>query len=69
MSIQNAITDLIMLGLPLPIVWKLNTSRSRKIELTVVFLMGGIGIIAACIRLSVFFSTNAFNDATCKYSS
>ena len=65
LSIQNAITDLVMLVLPLPIVWNLHATRSKKIGVTVVFLMGSIGILASCIRLSVFFRTNAFYDATC----
>ena len=66
MSSQNAITDLVMLVLPLPSIWHLNTTRSKKIGLTIVFLTGSIGIVASCIRLSVFFGTNAFNDPTCE---
>ena len=40
-SLPNFITDAIMLGLPLPTVWRLNTPRVQKIGLTVTFLLGG----------------------------
>jgi len=41
-SLPNIITDVVMLILPLPVVWKLNTSRRSKIGLTITFLTGSM---------------------------
>lgn len=41
-SLPNVIHDVIMLVLPLPVVWKLQTDARRKIALTVVFLIGSM---------------------------
>ena len=39
-SIPNIVTDLVMLVLPLPVIWRLQTRRTNKIGLTVTFLTG-----------------------------
>lgn len=39
-SLPNSILDLIMLVLPLPVIWKLQTSRRNRIGLTLTFLTG-----------------------------
>ena len=36
------LTDLLIYIMPMPIVWHLHTSRRRKIELSLVFLLGGV---------------------------
>lgn len=36
----NIITDVVILVLPLPILWKLDTSRATKSGLTIIFFMG-----------------------------
>lgn len=41
-SLINIITDVAMLGLPLPVTWKLHTSRSVKIGLTITFATGSV---------------------------
>lgn len=41
-SLINIITDVAMLVLPLPIIWKLHTSRSVKIGLTITFATGSV---------------------------
>lgn len=41
-SLPNIITDIAMLILPIPIVWKLHTSRNVKVGLTVAFLTGSV---------------------------
>ena len=41
-TLPNAITDLVMLILPLPVIWKLQTSRRNKIGLTLTFLTGSV---------------------------
>lgn len=41
-AFPNIVTDLVMLVLPLPVVWKLNTSRNTKIGLTITFVTGSM---------------------------
>lgn len=41
-GISNLLTDVLILCLPLPIIWRLNTSRNRKVALTWVFLLGNL---------------------------
>lgn len=41
-TFPNIITDVVLLILPLPIIWKLNTSRQLKIALSGTFFLGGM---------------------------
>lgn len=41
-SLPNLLTDFLMLGLPLPVIWRLHTGRSQKIGLTITFLTGSM---------------------------
>ena len=41
-SFANILTDVIMLGLPLPVIWGLNTSKNQKVGLTLIFLTGSL---------------------------
>ena len=41
-SFPNILTDLVMLALPIPMIWKLNTSHAKKVGLTFGFLMGSM---------------------------
>lgn len=41
-SLTNVITDVIMLILPLPVIWKIQTSRNVKIGLSVTFATGSM---------------------------
>lgn len=41
-SIPNIVTDLVMLILPIPVMWRLKASRLRKLGLTVIFLVGSM---------------------------
>ena len=42
MGSLNVITDAVILGLPLPLLWKLNTTKLQKLQLTGIFLTGGL---------------------------
>ena len=42
LSSINVITDVTILALPMPLVWRLQTSRSRKIQVSCTFLLGGL---------------------------
>lgn len=41
-SLPNLVTDVAMLILPLPVIWGLQIGRSRKIGLTLTFLLGSL---------------------------
>ena len=41
-SFPNILTDVFMLILPLPVIWKLQMSRKNKVGLTVVFCTGSM---------------------------
>ncbi len=36
----NLVTDVVILIIPIPVVWRLNTSVTKKIGLSIVFLLG-----------------------------
>lgn len=42
LCVPNVATDIVMLILPMPIVWKLNISTKQKVILSGVFLTGGM---------------------------
>ena len=41
-AIVNALTDVIILGLPMPILWHLHTSKTRRRQLVGIFGLGGL---------------------------
>ncbi|RAL16068.1 uncharacterized protein BO97DRAFT_421305 [Aspergillus homomorphus CBS 101889] len=64
MSFPNIVTDVMMLALPLPMVYRLNTTRSQKIGLGIIFATGGIGLITSCCRFGIFFGIDGHDDDT-----
>ncbi|PQE24041.1 integral membrane protein [Rutstroemia sp. NJR-2017a BVV2] len=63
-SLPNIITDLAILIIPMPMVWKLHTSRNMKIGLTLTFLTGSIGLATSILRFDSFFKGSALEDGT-----
>lgn len=63
-NLANIVTDIMMLGLPLPVVWSLHVSRTQKFGLTLVFLTGSIGLVASIVRFTIFFNVKALSDGT-----
>ncbi|KAI4224930.1 MAG: hypothetical protein L6R36_004289 [Xanthoria steineri] len=49
-AIPNILTDVALMVLPLPYIWQLNRSKSQKIALAGVFLLGGFVIIVSIVR-------------------
>lgn len=41
-AIPNVTTDVVMLLLPIPWIWKLVISLSQKIALSLIFILGGL---------------------------
>jgi len=42
MSVPNIATDVVMLILPMPVVWRLQVSKNQKLALSGIFLMGSL---------------------------
>ncbi|KAL8888282.1 MAG: hypothetical protein Q9215_004262 [Flavoplaca cf. flavocitrina] len=45
----NIVTDVALLILPMPLVWKLNIERPQKFAVSGIFLLGGLIIASVCI--------------------
>ncbi|KAI9644955.1 hypothetical protein NHQ30_006990 [Ciborinia camelliae] len=63
-SLPNIITDVMILILPQPMIWRLHTTRSVKFGLSFTFLTGSVGLVASILRFSQFAQTNPFADGT-----
>ncbi|KAF4634933.1 hypothetical protein G7Y89_g3164 [Cudoniella acicularis] len=63
-SFPNIVTDVAMVLLPLPVIWKLHTSRNQKIGLLISFLTFGLGLITSILRFVNFFEIDIFLDPT-----
>ncbi|KAI1773585.1 hypothetical protein F4818DRAFT_423121 [Hypoxylon cercidicola] len=50
-AIINVVGDVAVLALPLPIVWRLHTSRSKKLSLSFLFLLGAFVCVASIFRI------------------
>jgi hypothetical protein len=58
-SIPNVTTDVILVILPLPYVWRLHTSIAQRIVLGGIFALGAFVSIVSMIRLSVLLDTTS----------
>ncbi|MCJ1431485.1 hypothetical protein MMC27_000838 [Xylographa pallens] len=63
-AIPSIITDIILLILPLPLVWKLKVTKSQKWGVSAVFLVGGFVTICSIIRLVRLIQTQDNLDFT-----
>ncbi|KAF7860817.1 hypothetical protein EAF04_008335 [Stromatinia cepivora] len=63
-SLPNLITDLAMLVLPLPCIWRLKLSQKDKVGLLFTFITGSIGVITAIVRLVFFWNIDGQADVT-----
>ncbi|KAI9889654.1 MAG: hypothetical protein M1814_005055 [Vezdaea aestivalis] len=53
-AIINLVTDIIILLIPLPFIWRLQMSLRNRVALYGIFLLGGIVCIATALRLPTF---------------
>ncbi|KAG9236839.1 hypothetical protein BJ875DRAFT_523745 [Amylocarpus encephaloides] len=51
LAITDLVTDLGVLVLPLPLLWKLQIAMRKKIAISVVFALGSVATIASAVRL------------------
>ncbi|MCJ1387010.1 hypothetical protein MMC17_010139 [Xylographa soralifera] len=63
-AVPSIITDIILLILPLPLVWKLKVTKSQKWGVSAVFLLGGFVTICSIIRLVRLIQTQDNLDFT-----
>lgn len=53
-GLPQILIDAAILITPLPAIWGLQTSRSRRLGITLIFLTGVIGMIVSCIRWDMY---------------
>lgn len=61
-AIGNILTDVSLLALPIPIIWKLNLSFERKVALTAIFGLGFFACIVAMLRAYFVFHIGDGSD-------
>ncbi|APA12130.1 hypothetical protein sscle_09g069000 [Sclerotinia sclerotiorum 1980 UF-70] len=54
LAISDFLTDVMILGLPIPMVLRLQMSTSRKFAVLAVFGLGAVALVASIIRLALF---------------
>ncbi|QSZ35672.1 hypothetical protein DSL72_006794 [Monilinia vaccinii-corymbosi] len=50
---SDVATDLLVLALPLPVIWKLHMTKDRKIGLSFIFMLGSLSTAAGTARLVI----------------
>lgn len=63
-AIPNVTTDVVMLLLPIPWIWKLVISLSQKIALSLIFILGGFVTIISALRMVTVIETQGQMDFT-----
>ncbi|KAF1955651.1 hypothetical protein CC80DRAFT_549343 [Byssothecium circinans] len=63
-SIPNITTDVVMLAMPIPALYKLNVSLLAKVGAAFTFLISTVGIITAVLRFVAFLNVDMFLDVT-----
>jgi len=66
-SIPNILTDIGILCLPMPLIWRLQTNLVQKISLSIVFLSGSFVVFSSIYRFTVFLNYDP-NDIPCEFS-
>ncbi|MCJ1269635.1 hypothetical protein MMC22_009527 [Lobaria immixta] len=61
-AIPNIITDLLIMALPLPPIWKLNLPRRQKFALSGIFLLGCFVTFASIYRIVILSNVPADNN-------
>ncbi|THZ29490.1 hypothetical protein D6C89_01993 [Aureobasidium pullulans] len=67
-GVMNIITDLMILALPIPIVWRLSLELRQKIILSVVFTLGSISCVISLVRLLSIITWIRVGDADITYT-
>ncbi|KAI8966499.1 hypothetical protein F5Y11DRAFT_365257 [Daldinia sp. FL1419] len=67
-SLPNLFTDVAILVLPLPMLYKLQVSTQQKIGISITFLTGSLGLLTSIARCIVFIRGDWMSDPTYKGS-
>ena len=60
----NILTDLMILAIPMPLVWKLQADVWRRLSLAFTFMLGGFVVFASIYRFLTIFQFT-ISDVTC----
>ncbi|RAK95953.1 uncharacterized protein BO80DRAFT_417794 [Aspergillus ibericus CBS 121593] len=63
-SSMNCATDIAILVLPIPSVWRLHLSRMQRVSLVGIFLLGSLSCVFGLVRLGTMISERNSVDAT-----
>ena len=63
----NFISDVVILGIPVPMLWGLGFPKKQRIALVALFSMGGVACIASIARMVVIDQVIDTKDPTCTY--
>ena len=66
MGIVNIVNDFVILILPMPLVWRLQLKRNKKILITVTFMGGTVACIVSIVRLHYTHAVNSTFDSSCE---
>lgn len=53
-SLPNIVSDLVILATPIPLLWNLQMSKSKKLGVIFTFAVGALGILGACLRFGSY---------------
>ena len=62
----NLTTDIIILCIPMPLVWRLRLSTKRKIAVSFIFILGALVCVTTIFRIATFHNINSY-DLTWSY--
>ena len=51
-SSLNLVTDAIIVIMPIPVIWRLQMAREKRVTVSIMFGLGGIVIVASAMRLA-----------------
>ena len=62
----NILTDMMILAIPMPLVWKLQVGGWRRASLVFAFSLGSFVVFAGICRFyTIFLHTDAYGDISC----
>jgi hypothetical protein len=67
-AVINVLTDVVIVFMPVPVIWKLQMPSTKKIGICGIFLLGSIVILASIFRLTTLNAVDTW-DVACKSSS
>ncbi|KAL2064727.1 hypothetical protein VTL71DRAFT_3865 [Oculimacula yallundae] len=66
-TIMSALTDIVILVLPIPLVWSLHMPLKKKLRIAALLGAGGLATGASVVRLILVFQPNSFDDETVSF--